>query len=209
MRYKFYSFILFGLKNQFASSRCFRYRKFGYKVSKSIRNFLLPQNLFDIYVKFLDFYNNKIAALIVIYNVKRKNCCNFKMRIKHFSYLMLMLFALLSCAESLEERAFREAQEFTEKNCPAPITRELAIDSMTFNKDSHTFTYYYSISPKCNIDGLDVANTETMLLRELRIQTNLMRYKQAGYSFRYIYYSLKEPEKHLIDVTYHQKDYAQ
>lgn len=130
------------------------------------------------------------------------------MKIKHLLYSAIVPFCLISCAESLEDRALREAQEFTDRNCPAPITRELAIDSMTFNKDSRTFTYYYSISPKFDVSGLDVSQTENMLLRELKIQTNLLKYKQAGYSFRYIYYTLKEPNKYLIDVTYHKKDYA-
>lgn len=131
------------------------------------------------------------------------------MKIKHLLYCTLIPITLMSCAETLEDRAFREAEEFTANNCPAPITRELAIDSMAFNKDSRTFTYYYSISPKFDASGLDVSQTETMLLRELKIQTNLLKYKQAGFSFRYIYYSLKDPSKHLIDVTYHKKDYTQ
>lgn len=127
---------------------------------------------------------------------------------KYLFSIILFVAVFCSCAESLEDRAEREAMEFTEKNCPAPVSRELAIDSMTFSKQKLTFTYYYSISPKYDASTLDVVRTEDMLLRELKNQTNLIRYKQAGYSFRYIYYELKNPSHHLIDLTLTSQDYG-
>ncbi|MCF0203028.1 MAG: hypothetical protein HUK08_06670, partial [Bacteroidaceae bacterium] len=41
---------------------------------------------------------------------------------------MMALMLVFSCAETLEEHAVKEAAEFTQKNCPAPLSRDLTID---------------------------------------------------------------------------------
>jgi len=129
------------------------------------------------------------------------------MKIKHLLYIILFLPAILSCSESMEDRAYREAREFTKKNCPAPITRELALDSLSFNISTHTLTSYYSISPKTDIEGLDKDRTSDALLTELRNNTGYIKYKKEGYNFRYIYYFCGKPKEHLLDVTFKKKDY--
>ena len=58
---------------------------------------------------------------------------------------MMAALLLTACQETLEERCEREAREYTEKKCPALITENVTIDSMTFNKSSHTMTYYYTL----------------------------------------------------------------
>lgn len=126
---------------------------------------------------------------------------------KHLLYILIASTALFSCAESLEDRAYRETKEFTKKNCPAPITRELALDSIAFNKNSLTLTSYYSISPKAEIEEIDRERTSNALLTELKNSTNYIIYKKAGYNFRYIYYKCGQEDKHLLDVTFREKDY--
>lgn len=114
---------------------------------------------------------------------------------------------LASCAETMEEKAKREADEFTEKNCPVPISRELTIDSLTFNVDSKTFTYYQSISPKYNIEDLNADLTRQALLSNLKNDPAKMKYKEAGYAFRYVYYPLTDPSNTVIDVMFTRDDY--
>lgn len=126
---------------------------------------------------------------------------------KHLLYILIASAALFSCAESLEDRAYRETKEFTKKNCPAPITRELALDSIAFNKNSLTLTSYYSISPKAEIEEIDRERTSNALLTELKNSTNYIIYKKASYNFRYIYYKCGQEDKHLLDVTFREKDY--
>lgn len=137
----------------------------------------------------------------------RKNRVKESMNTK-IMIIAVLFFALFSCSESLEERAFREAKEFTKKNCPVPLSQDLTIDSMTFNKLSRTFTYYYSLSPKVDADNLKRADTEQLLLVQLRNQTSLRKYKEAGYAFRYIYYPLVKPSRKVIDVTFKKEDYS-
>lgn len=132
---------------------------------------------------------------------------NYASRITHYVLVPAICFLLVSCAESLEDRAYREAKEFTKKNCPAPITRELALDSIAFNKSSLTLTSYYSISPKAEIEELDIERTSNALLTELKNSTSYILYKNAGYNFRYIYYKCGKENKHLLDVTFKENDY--
>lgn len=126
---------------------------------------------------------------------------------KHLLFILFACTTLLSCSESLEDRAYRECKEFTKKNCPAPITRELALDSIAFSKATLTLTSYYSISPKAEIEELDVERTSSALLTELKNSTSYITYKKSGYNFRYIYYKCGKEDKHLLDVTFSEKDY--
>lgn len=58
----------------------------------------------------------------------------------------LALFALCGCQESLEDKCAREAREYTEKNCPAKLGDNIIIDSMTFDKESRTLHYFYTLT---------------------------------------------------------------
>ena len=123
-------------------------------------------------------------------------------------YTILMMTALLAgCQETLEERAARESRDYTEKHCPAPIAYQVTMDSMTFDKASHTFGYYYSLSGTLDDSTyLQKNNPRDMLLQQVKNSTNLKMYKEAGYGFRYVYHSTKNKAT-LFDVTFKQKDY--
>ena len=123
-------------------------------------------------------------------------------------YTILMMTALLaSCQETLEERAARESHDYTEKHCPAPVAYQVTMDSMTFDKVSHTFGYYYSLSGTLDDSTyIKQNNPRDMLLQQVKNSTNLKMYKDAGYSFRYVYMSTKSKDT-LFDVTFKQKDY--
>lgn len=123
-------------------------------------------------------------------------------------YTILMMAAVLAgCQETLEERAARESRDYTEKHCPAPVAFQVTMDSMTFDKASHTFAYYYSLNGTLDDSTfIEQSNPRDMLLQQVKNSTNLKIYKEAGYSFRYVYNSTKNKAK-LFDVTFKQKDY--
>ena len=54
--------------------------------------------------------------------------------------LMAGAMLLTACQESLEDRCAREAKEFTEKNCPRAVDKEIVLDSMTFENATHTIS---------------------------------------------------------------------
>lgn len=126
---------------------------------------------------------------------------------KKICTLLIMTVLLASCQETLEERAARESRDYTEKHCPAPIAYQVTMDSMTFDKASHTFSYYYSLNGTLDDSTyLKQSNPRDMLLQQVKNSTNLKIYKEAGYSFRYVYNSTKNKVT-LFDVTFKQKDY--
>ena len=127
---------------------------------------------------------------------------------KRIAIVMMAALLLTACQETLEERCEREAREYTEKKCPALITENVTIDSMTFNKSSHTMTYYYTLDGVLdNAEALKEHDLKGMLLKELKNSTETLLYKEAGYNFRYVYFSTQKKGTKLFEATFHEKDY--
>ena len=120
--------------------------------------------------------------------------------------LVGVLFA--ACQESLEEKAAKEAELYTKKNCPAKIDENITIDSLTFEISTRTLHYYYTLSGIA--DSVGLLNEETVLnslLNELKNTTSMMGYKEEGYRFAYTYRSQKNPKTILFDMVFTEKDY--
>lgn len=112
-----------------------------------------------------------------------------------------------SCQESLEERCARESKEFNEKKCPAKVSEGVMLDSLVFERESHTLHYYYTFSgiadsPK----AIQQLNPRKILIDEVRNSTSIKTYKDAKYSFHYTY-SSASTKKVLADVLITEKDY--
>lgn len=125
--------------------------------------------------------------------------------------VLLAAVALLSvsCQESLEDRCAREARDYTEKKCPAPVGENVTIDSIGFDRSTHTMQYYYTLSGAADNKALlDSINPRAQLLQEVRNSTSVKDYKDAGYNFTYIYRSKSHPETVLFEATLTRKDYA-
>ena len=136
--------------------------------------------------------------------------CNAEIK-KTMKKIIIMIVAgilLAACQESLEERCAREAKEYTQKNCPRHIDTEIVLDSMTFDKDSHTIGYCYTLQGSLdNPLRVDSAQFSEALLLEVKNSTNLKLYKDAGYSFRYTYHSEKDSGTKLFEATFRENDY--
>ena len=98
-------------------------------------------------------------------------------------YTLIALGLLVSCTESLEDKAVREAKEYTKKVCPTPYVNDGRTDSASFDKSTRTYTYYMSLQSLDNNPGLK-------------------KYKEAHFSFRFIYHSAKNPKEVLLDDTF-------
>lgn len=122
--------------------------------------------------------------------------------------LFSFIIALVSCQESLEDRCNREAQEFTKKNCPVKIDKNMTVDSMTFEKATTTLHYYYTVSGQLDdAQKLEKVNARKTLLDALRNTTSIKNYKKAGYNFRYTLWSASHKGKKVADYTYTSKEY--
>ena len=122
--------------------------------------------------------------------------------------LSAIMLLFTACQESLEDRCEREAKEYTRKNCPAKMDNNTTLDSLTFERDTHTLHYYYKLTGFADndsvVENLDVVN---ILKNELRNTTTLKLYKDNHYRFAYTYRSEKNPEKVFIDIVLTDKDY--
>ena len=120
----------------------------------------------------------------------------------------LAIITFYACQETLEEKAIREAQLYTKKNCPSQIAENIIIDSLVFEASTHTLHYYYTLTGIADSAGLlNQDEARSSLLKELKNTTSMAGYKEAGYQFAYSYRSQKDPETMLFETVFTQKDY--
>ena len=122
--------------------------------------------------------------------------------------LSAIMLLFTACQESLEDRCARETKEYTRKNCPAKMDNNIILDSLTFERETHTLHYYYKLTGFADQDSI-VKNLDAVniLKSELRNTTTLKLYKDNHYRFAYTYRSEKDPKKVLLDVVLTDKDY--
>lgn len=127
---------------------------------------------------------------------------------RKFICLLIASCLLTACQESLEDKCVREAKEYTEKKCPAPIGKDMVIDSMTFDRATHTLHYYYTLSGHAdNSELTQTVDVYDILLEQIKNATSVKEYKDAGYSFSYTYRSAKDKTNILFEYTFTQEDY--
>ena len=121
---------------------------------------------------------------------------------------MLTVLILSACQESLEDKCARECVEFTKRKCPSSVAQDMIVDSMTFDRASHTGQYYYKLTGASDRpDAYPKDQAKDLLKNALKNTTQVMSYKEAGYNFRYIYYSEKNPQTIYLDILLTEKDY--
>ena len=125
--------------------------------------------------------------------------------------LAALLLSLSSCYESLEERARREAREFTEKYCPTPPQNNVITDSLVFDPATRTQKYYLTFTGLID-DAAALAehapDIREELLEAVRGNTAMKPYKEAGFNFEYVCRSQKDPSRILLHIVYRPRDYA-
>ena len=125
-------------------------------------------------------------------------------------YWLLAIIALVfsACQESLEDRCERDAKEYTRKHCPTAMDETTIIDSLTFDRATHTIHYYYRLTGVADeeqvLNKIDAVNT---LKQSLKNSTSVKTYKDNKYRFAYTYRSNKDPKKILLEVVFTDKDY--
>lgn len=123
----------------------------------------------------------------------------YPMTARHFSIIFASLLAslLVACQESLEDKAAREAAEYTRKYCPTPVVNYIRTDSVSFNKQSRTYTYYCSFADLLDNEKV-VADNRALIMRTLtasvKASTIMKPYVQAGFHFLYVCRSAKDPK---------------
>lgn len=125
-------------------------------------------------------------------------------------FTILLIPALSSCHENLEDRSAREAKEYTEKYCPTPVVNGSRTDSVTFQKETKTYTYYCSFVGKLDNAQIVARNRgkiHRLMVKEIKDNTSIRKLKDAKYNFAYVVRSDKDPRKILYQQTIRVSDY--
>lgn len=117
--------------------------------------------------------------------------------------LIVTAIALYSCQESLEDKAQRQAYEYTRKYCPTPIDNNTRTDSVVFDRNKKV--YYYYISFFNQLDDQEVVNENRTLFAEMLTQSvkdspSLRTFLEAGFRFEYVCHSGSKPGKILVRI---------
>lgn len=124
--------------------------------------------------------------------------------------LAAYLFLSTACNHSsLEDRAEKDAKDFTERYCPTPVQQMQRTDSITFDRSTHTFKYYYTLTNAAdNADNVNKVKhkLKPALLKDLKDNTNNKLYKKEAYNFHYIFRS-ESSKKVLYELVLTAKDY--
>lgn len=144
-----------------------------------------------------------------IYIENNYTICSITMK-KLLIIPLVAVIAMASCKhESFDERCAREAREFTMKQCPQQIDKDLILDSMVYSGNEKTgkdrcFSYYYtfkgmqdSLLNKMITEYPDTARRrlddfKKSLLNSLANSVQMKPYKDKGFDFEYVYYSTKK-----------------
>lgn len=133
---------------------------------------------------------------------------------------LLAGFALLavSCQESKEKRYAREAQEYTERNCPQPITSDgvVVLDSLCYSSPggdtpNGMLTYHYSVNTDATGVALLLAQRDRLynsLLNAIKNNVEMRKTKEDGLTIRHIYRTSNQAEP-VFDFYFTQQDYQQ
>ncbi|WP_314286045.1 hypothetical protein [Prevotella pallens] len=132
------------------------------------------------------------------------------MKFTKLFFIAIGCFLLTSCQESLEDKAAKECKEYTKKYCPTPMVNNTRMDSMTYEPQTRTIHYYYSIynegDNKANVEA-NKQLLQQILLNGIKTDTASKLYKEAGFNFRFTYRSGKNPKTILLDETYKKGQY--
>ncbi|MBR0275795.1 MAG: membrane lipoprotein lipid attachment site-containing protein [Prevotella sp.] len=119
-------------------------------------------------------------------------------------FLALLAVLLTSCRESLEDRAAREAETYTEQTCPYRMDEFTTLQAVKFDKATHTFTNEYTLRGDADreLSEAEKENIRTALEKSLQNDTKQRVYREAGYSYRYVYYSESAPKTIIFEATF-------
>ena len=121
---------------------------------------------------------------------------------KKLIYFAVFASLLASCTESLEDKAAREAKGYTEKYCPTPYVNDSRTDSASFDKTTRVYNYYLTLRNKAdNKQAIDANKEKLHNLQKEALDNNpgLKKYKEAHFTFRFVYHSAKNPKEILLD----------
>ena len=110
---------------------------------------------------------------------------------------------MTSCQESMEDKAMRQAKEYTERYCPTPVVNYSRTDSVLFDRQRKVYIYhisFFDVLDDSNVVDENKDKITDMLTQSVREAPGLKNFIEAGFRFEYVCHSAKEPKKVLFKV---------
>ena len=128
----------------------------------------------------------------------------------------ILLPALCTCLcachhATLEDRAEKYTKDYTERFCPTPVQDMQRTDSLTFDRTTRTFNYYFTLVDKADNAGIIKAKQKEItdaLLKQLKENTSAKVYKDEGFNFHYIFRSTSKGNI-LLENTFTRRQYKE
>lgn len=128
----------------------------------------------------------------------------------------ILLPALCTCLcachhATLEDRAEKYTKDYTERFCPTPVQDMQRTDSLTFDRTTRTFNYYFTLVDKADNAGIIKAKQKEItdaLLKQLKENTSAKVYKDEGFNFHYIFRSASKANI-LLENTFTRRQYKE
>ena len=128
----------------------------------------------------------------------------------------ILLPALCTCLcachhATLEDRAEKYTKDYTERFCPTPVQDMQRTDSLTFDRTTRTFNYYFTLVDKADNAGIIKAKQKEItdaLLKQLKENTSAKVYKDEGFNFHYIFRSANKGNI-LLENTFTRRQYKE
>ena len=124
---------------------------------------------------------------------------------------VMSVLLLAGCnQESIEERLQRECKEYTNRRCPEEQGNNSILDSMVFDIKTHTLNHYYrlyGVSDNEEAARFKKDELHDLMIEAIKKDTSYKRYKDEGFSFRYIARS-DSSGRVIFDETFTKDDYG-
>ncbi len=118
---------------------------------------------------------------------------------------MILLVSLLpACRESVDDRAARQAEEYTRRNCPTPTVNFSRTDSVVYDRAARSFVYYCTFTGRFDNAEKVAQYRERItegLHNEIAAKVTMRPYVEAGFSFVYVVRSESRPDVVLYRDT--------
>lgn len=124
-----------------------------------------------------------------------------------FIILAAATLVLASCRkQTFDERVQAEVEFFNVKEAPKRLDTATTFDSMQYNVQQKTISYFYTVQTDIPIDQFPREDMKQELLHNLRHSIQLKAHKDHGLLFHY-HYILQPSGDTLIDCTFTPEEY--
>lgn len=128
--------------------------------------------------------------------------------------VLVALCSLIVCGackhETKDEKFRKDFEQFTLKECPKEVDLFIQLDSASYDINSRTLNYYYTLEESLDHDTIYDEKTKEFfhenILKSLKTSIQLKPYKDENITFRYNYRS-NSTGATLLELTFTAEQY--